>query len=326
MGYSARYHMASLAAVFLALAIGILIGSEFGDEIVSDTRANLESSLTGNLEDAQDRADDLERDLELSDAFAEGIYPTLVGDRLAERSIGILALGDISDDLADDIEAALEPTGGSLLAVGVIREPPDLSELAIDLEGTRFSNIEEDSDTEENLDSVQALGTGVGRQLAIGGDLLDVVQPDLFSSASGTFGDLDGVIVVRDQPSDLDDEDETVTNRLEAGLIDGLQATGATVVGVETSGVDDSSVPFFQNSGIASVDDLDLVAGRVAMVFSLLGARGSFGVKETADRLLPDLLAPVIPRRPGPGSPPPPRPDQVPPGTPNVGQQQPAGD
>ena len=71
--------------------------------------------------------------------------------------------------------------------------------------------------------------------------------------------------------------------------------------------------------------DLDLVAGRVAMVFSLLGARGSFGVNETADRLLPDLLAPVIPRRPGPGSPPPPRPDQVPPGTPNVGQQQPAG-
>ena len=319
MGYSARYHMASLAAVFLALAIGILIGSEFGDEIVSDTRDNLESSLTGNLEDAQERADDLARDLELSEAFGERVYPTLVGDRLAERSIGILALGDISNDVATEIEGALEPTGGSLIAVGVIREPPDLSELAIDLDETRFSDIE------DNLDTVQALGTGMGRQLAIGGDLLDVVQPNLFSRASGTFGDLDGVIVVRDQPSDLEGEDAASTNRLEAGLIDGLQATGAAVVGVETTGVDDSSVPFFQSAGIANVDDLDLVAGRVAMVFSLLGARGSFGVKETADRLLPDLLAPVIPRRPGPGSPPPPSPDQVPPGTPNIGQRQPAG-
>lgn len=318
MGYSSRYHIASLAAVFLALAIGILIGSEFGDEIVSDTRANLENSLTGNLEDAQDRADDLARDLKLSDAFAEGVYPTLVGDRLADRSIGILALGDVSEDLAAEIENALGPTGGSLIAVGVVREPPDLSELAIDLDGTRFADID------ENLDTVQALGTGVGRQLAIGGTLLDVVQPDLFSSASGTFGDLDGVIVVRDQPGDLDDEDLAATNRLETGLIDGLQATGATVVGVETSGEDDSSIPFFQSSGIANVDDLDLVAGRVAMVFSLLGARGSFGVNETADRLLPDLLAPVIPRRPGPGAPPPPRPDQVPPGTPNVGDQRPA--
>ena len=319
MGYSSRYHIASLAAVFLALAIGILIGSEFGDEIVSDTRANLENSLTDNLEEAQDRADDLARDLEQSDAFAERVYPTLVGDRLADRSIGILALGDISGDLAAEIENALVPTGGSLIAVGVIREPPDLSELALDLEDTRFADVD------ENLDTVQALGTGVGRQLVIGGTLLDVVQPDLFSRASGTFGDLDGVIVVRDQPGDLDDEELAATNRLETGLIDGLQATGATVVGVETSGEDDSSIPFFQSSGIANVDDLDLVAGRVAMVFSLLGARGSFGVNETADRLLPDLLAPVIPVRPGPGSPPPPRPDQVPPGTPNVGQQQPAG-
>jgi hypothetical protein len=319
MGYSSRYHIASLAAVFLALAVGILIGSEFGDEIVSDTRNNLENSLTENLEDAQDRADDLARDLELSNAFAERVYPTLVGDRLEERSIGILALGDISSGLAAEIESALEPTGGSLIAVGVIREPPDLSELAQDLEATRFADID------ENLDSVQALGTGVGRQLAIGGTLLDVVQPDLFSRASGTFGGLDGVIVVRDQPSGLEDDELAATTRLETGLIDGLQATGATVVGVETSGEDDSSVPFFQTSGIANVDDLDLVAGRVAMVFSLLGARGSFGVNETADRLLPDLLAPVVPRRPGPGSPPPPRADQVPPGTPNVGQQRPAG-
>ena len=280
MGYSSRYHIASLAAVFLALAIGILIGSEFGDEIVSDTRDNLESSLTDNLEEAQDRADDLSRDLKLSDAFGEGVYPTLVGDRLANRSIGILALGDISEDLAAEIENALGPTGGSLIAVGVVREPPDLSELAIDLEDTRFP-------TRREPRQVQALGTGVGRQLTIGGTLLDVVQPDLFSSASGTFGDLDGVIVVRDQPADLDDEDLAATNRLETGLIDGLQATGATVVGVETSGEDDSSIPFFQSSGIANVDDLDLVAGRVAMVFSLLGARGSFGVKETADRCCP---------------------------------------
>ena len=34
MGYSARYHAASLAAVFLALAIGILIGVGLGDNVV----------------------------------------------------------------------------------------------------------------------------------------------------------------------------------------------------------------------------------------------------------------------------------------------------
>jgi hypothetical protein len=41
---------------------------------------------------------------------------------------------------------------------------------------------------------------------------------------------------------------------------------------------------------MASVDDLDLTSGQLAMVFALLGADGSFGVKGSADQLLPDLL------------------------------------
>ena len=45
MGYSGRYHAASLAAVFLALAIGILIGVGLGHNVVSGTTKNLEQSL-----------------------------------------------------------------------------------------------------------------------------------------------------------------------------------------------------------------------------------------------------------------------------------------
>jgi hypothetical protein len=72
----------------------------------------------------------------------------------------------------------------------------------------------------------------------------------------------------------------------------GLVATKAPAVGVEDSEAETSSVSFFQSNDITSVDDIDLVSGRLALVFSLLGAEGSFGVKGSADRLLPDLLAP----------------------------------
>ena len=44
---------------------------------------------------------------------------------------------------------------------------------------------------------------------------------------------------------------------------------------------------------ISSVDNVDLPAGRVSLVYALAGAQGSFGVKEGSDRLLPDLLRPV---------------------------------
>lgn len=287
MGYSARYHMASLAAVFLALAIGILIGSEFGDDVVSSTRNNLENSLTEDLEDAQDRADELAQELDLSEDFAERIYPTLVGDRLADRQIGIVAFGDIPGNLAAEIETALEPTGGELVAVGVVREPADLAALGDDLSGTGYAAVEDDPELAETL------AMELGGELVTGGTLLELAQAELLDRASGTFGELDGVIVVRDQPEDLDAAERASVGRLEAGLVDGLLASGADVVGVETTAAETSSIPFFEATGIASVDDVNLVAGQVAMVFSLLGAQGSFGVKDTADRLLPDLLAPV---------------------------------
>jgi hypothetical protein len=41
------------------------------------------------------------------------------------------------------------------------------------------------------------------------------------------------------------------------------------------------------------VDNLDQLSGKVALVFALGGAAGNFGVKESADSLLPDLLAPA---------------------------------
>ncbi len=59
---------------------------------------------------------------------------------------------------------------------------------------------------------------------------------------------------------------------------------------METSTDDSSSISFFQSNGLASVDDVDLTAGKLATVFALLGADGSFGVKGSADQLLPDLL------------------------------------
>jgi hypothetical protein len=70
----------------------------------------------------------------------------------------------------------------------------------------------------------------------------------------------------------------------------GMTATRIPAVGIEATTTEPSSVSFFQSSDLSSVDDVDLTAGQLAMVFAMLGAEGSFGVKGSADRLLPDLL------------------------------------
>ncbi|MGN6217370.1 MAG: copper transporter [Solirubrobacterales bacterium] len=284
MGYSARYHATSLIAVFLALAIGILIGAEFGGKALDNTRRDLEHSLVGNLQDARSRADELSGQLNRADEFGERVYPVLTRGRLAGKRIGILALGGLSSELTGTVEDALAPTGAKLVAVGVVREPVDVNGLAGDLAKTRFADLR------RNPDALSELGTGLGRQLVLGGTLPEVIRGQLFSRASGTFGALDGVIVVRNQPQDMGPVQRSKANQLESALMSGITATRTPAVGIETTTTEPSSISFFQTNDLSSIDDVDLTAGKLAMVFAILGAEGSFGVKSSADRLLPDLL------------------------------------
>ncbi|MGV1049770.1 MAG: copper transporter [Solirubrobacterales bacterium] len=286
MGYSARYHATSLIAVFLSLAIGILIGAEFGGDALTNTRKDLENSLVGNLQDARSRADELSGELGRSNEFGERVYPVMTRDHLEGKRVAILALGGLPSDVSAAVEEALAPTGAKLVAVGVVREPVDVNGLAGDLSQTRFFDLE------TNPDQLTALGKGLGRQLVIGGTLPEVVRGQLFSRASGSFGALDAVIVVRDQPQDMGPVQRSAAAQLEAALLSGMTATRTAAVGVETSKAEPSSISFFQGNDLSSVDDVDLTAGKLAMVFAMLGAEGSFGVKGSADRLLPDLLAP----------------------------------
>jgi hypothetical protein len=285
MGYSARYHAASLIALFLALAVGILIGAEFGGDALKNTRKDLEHSLVGNLQDARSRADELSGDLNRADEFGERVYPVLTRGRLQGKRLAIVALGGLPSDLTSDVEDALAPTGARLVGVGVVREPVDVVGLAGDLAKTRFAGLR------SNPDALDELGTGLGRQLVIGGTLPAVVRGHLFSRASGTFGALDGVVVVRDQPEGMGPVQRAKAGQLESALVGGITGTRIPAVGIEAAGAEPSSVSFFQSNDLSSVDDVDLTAGQLALVFAMLGAEGSFGVKGSADRLLPDLLA-----------------------------------
>jgi hypothetical protein len=291
MGYSARYHAYSLIAVFIALAIGILIGAGFGQDVVSNTSESLRQSLKGDLEDARAEIDDLHGQLDEEQQFEEQAYPALVDGRLEGDRVGLIALGGLPPDVSEDVQATLEPSGATLAEVAVVREPPDTGALADQVQGTQFARLDRDPQLLEDF------GRAAGRQLVLGGRLLDATREQLLNRSSGRAARLDGVIVVRDAPADLDEAEQTALNRLEAGLLDGIRDAGQPVVGVEESDTEPSSIKLFDSHEISTSDSVDLVSGRVAAVFVLLGADGNFGTKDTADQLLPDLLVPTAPGR-----------------------------
>ncbi|MEO8093142.1 MAG: copper transporter [bacterium] len=284
MGYSARYHVASLAAVFLALAAGVLIGAEFGAGVLKGVTRDLESSLKGDLSEAEERIDALEAELDRERLFSEAVYPALVGDTLPGRRLAVVALGSRPDDLRNDILDALEPTGAKVTQLAVVREPPDAKALGDLLSGRRSPRP---ARARAALAARRA-----GTSLVEGTGLYEQALQPLLSSFSGQPTPVEGVIVVRNQPEGVGDDPEA-TEALESNFIDGLLAGGAPVVGVERTDADPSSIEFFDSQGLTTVDDIELTAGRVSMVYALRGAQGRFGVAQDAE-----LVPPVL-RRPG---------------------------
>ena len=61
------------------------------------------------------------------------------------------------------------------------------------------------------------------------------------------------------------------------------------VVGVELTGTEPSQITWYKGKGIASVDDLDEITGQASLDLALAGSHGAYGVKGTADSLLPTL-------------------------------------
>jgi hypothetical protein len=302
MGYSARYHAASLAAVFLALAIGILIGVGLGDNVVSDTTRQLEGSLNSDLGDARSSAEDLQAELNREREFSTEVFPALVDDLLLGDRVAVVALGSFPQEMEGDIEFVVggdSATGARLSEFAVVREPPDLRALAdAAAPGSPASRVGRDSD------ALSDLARRAGASLVRGGPAFDRLSESLLVDVSGRPGGIDAVIVVRDRPSDLGAAKSDATDSLEEGLVDGIRRAGAIpVVGVERSDSDGSQIGFFTANGLsATVDSIDLTSGRLALAYALSGVEGDYGVKASADRLLPPLRRPPSPGVAGPRS------------------------
>jgi hypothetical protein len=284
-----RYHAFSLVAVFLALAIGLLLGVAIGDkELVSSAERDLRSSLRGDMRQTRQESDDLRRQLEDRRRFEGDVYPLMVSGRLTGMRVGIVALGGLGNELMKSVRGALEPAGARLVAVTVVHEPPDLKKLAEKATGTRYEQLA--ATVEPAL--IEQFGVRIGEQIVVGGRLIDRIRRVLFTSASGEIGALDAVVVFRAEQN-RGGEVAKQRAQFDRGLIAGLTRASKVAVGVEQTSTDPSQVEWYEEQSLASVDNIEDIAGQLALVLALGGAEGNYGRKSTADALLPRAVPQV---------------------------------
>ena len=295
--FDLRYHVASLAAVFIALIVGILIGVGLsGRGFVSDSERQLLNARSTDLQQrvtaAEARATTLSAARKAADAFVARAYPALVRDRLRGKRIAVVFVGSVDTDLRAAIVGALQDAGATGYArLRALRVPVDTQRLA---GAIRARPALAPYDGSQHLDN---LGRDFGQQLVLGGRsaLVEALAPVLLEERSGNDRKpLDGVVVVRTA-----DVESGASALFLGGLYTGLGRAGIPAVGVEASAAAVSAVPAFQRAGLSTIDDVDQRTGRAALVLLLGGgARGDYGVKATAtDGIIPTVPAPAAASR-----------------------------
>jgi Copper transport outer membrane protein, MctB len=285
-----RYHALSLAAVLLALAVGIVIGVAIGDSnLVSSAKNGIVSNLDSEVNGARRQAGELQEKLSGEESFANGLYPLAVHDLLSGRSVGLVFLGASSDRADGLVRSAVTQAGGDLSVVVAVRVPLDLSTIGQEAAGTHYAALA------GSTTLIERFGKLAGRQLVSGGhavdrELLSRVRGGLMSAFDGRLGRLEGLAVVRADPTGMTAAQSAASGAFETGLLSGVAAVGVPAVGVELTGSEPSQIAWYKSKSVSSVDDLDATAGQAALAYALAGAHGAFGVKPTADSLLPSAV------------------------------------
>ncbi|HEY0636095.1 MAG TPA: copper transporter [Pseudonocardiaceae bacterium] len=112
---SLRYHIVSVAAVFLAIALGVVLGSTtVSDRLLSGLNDD-NDSLTAQVDDLRGRTAEQERRLTAAERFAAAAGPLAVRGRLDRRTVAIVSTADADPADRDAIAALVAASGAGVV-------------------------------------------------------------------------------------------------------------------------------------------------------------------------------------------------------------------
>jgi hypothetical protein len=299
--FTFRYHVASLAAVFLALAVGIVLGVAISGR-VSKAEKTFRQDEIARLQHELDAAR-AKSAAERQNGFAatqllDNAYPALMTGLLKSKRFALVFLGPANGDLQSAVERTLEDADAAapphMIALdvpvdpksldGYLRARPSLAAYAAG--GANFGD----------------LGQELGSELIAGQTTVwSQVSTKLVQERSGGgTSQLDGAIVVSTwQPptssTGQEGEQTKATRTLLDGVVVGLRDAGVPVIGVETLGTRPSTVDGYRSDGVSTVDDLDILPGRLALALLLAGGDpGHYGLKKSASDGVAPPIGPVF--------------------------------
>jgi len=307
-----RYHLVSLIAVFLAVALGIVIGTTALNEPILADIENQVADLEQDKRSLEDRTQALQAQVETSDAFEEAVAPALVEGTLAGRSVLFLVTDEaVAPETVEQVSALVTDAGGTVTGTVTLRpeytDPSTASALQGYVTGgglpTSVQNLPETDDAGRLVASVLAQvlvvppgGNPAADPSALSSVLSGLSTLDVLSTASDSVTAADHVIVLSGDPFTGDDAAER--NDTLVDLVSALDAagSGAVVAGGPAAAAEGGLVNVIRADAslagaVSTVDNLGSAAGRISTVLALgsegEGTSGKYGTGEDTQPVPP---------------------------------------
>jgi hypothetical protein len=302
-----RYHVVSLTAVFLALAIGLVVGTAALNGTFVDTLKNQVTSLSKQNQQYREQAHQLEASAAQKEQFAAEAAPMLLQDKLAGRRVLLLSMPTTST-YVDDVAKMLQLAGAKVTGEVEIEDKffdPASNESLLDLAGTAapvgLTNTAVNSDGVETASTLLA-SVLLDRTPAVTADNLRAVvtvfrEANYIVPTGQVTGPAEAVVVLGALP--YTDQQADAKNKNLETLTTQFDKAGAEVVATNGATGTDNIVSRLRSDAalqktISTVDDLSTPEGQVALALAVdeqltLAKAGHYGEGGGATARLPKL-------------------------------------
>ena len=281
---SMRFYIVSIVSIFAALGIGIFIGFTIDtQDFVIDQNESITQMLESQFEVLFNENQSLkenERILELEnrykDDYIEYSYNFIIKDQLKGLNVGIIETNN--DYITSGIGRDLELAGANVVNVTTINNSIINKE--------QLNKLFEGLNINIPKDSIETSITTITESIVSGdfNSLLNALSDEDFIRTAGSYDEeIDFLILCGGSFN----ESSKRINKVDKLVVDIGKKYNVPIIGIEKSNVNYSYISKYKDFDISTVDNIDMVTGKVAMILSMKGNPGNYGVKSTADSVIP---------------------------------------
>jgi Copper transport outer membrane protein, MctB len=305
-----RYHLVSLIAVFLAVALGIIIGTTaLNEPILADIEGQV-ADLEQDKRSLEDQTQQLQAQLDTAQAFDEAVAPSLVDGTLANASVLLVVTNEeIAPETVEAVAAMVADADGTVS--GQVTLLPAYSNPSTEaaLQGyVTGGGLPPGVQLPEADDAGQLVGALLAQVLmippggaepdaaAISSVLAGLSALDVLSQDSDSVAPADYAIVLASGAFTGDDADERTGTLVDLVSALDTAGSGAVVAGDVASAGETGLVgviradPTF-SAAVSTVDNVNVTAGRISAVLALgqesEGTSGKYGTGEDTQPVPP---------------------------------------